>query len=227
MSKPINHYLATVLSVGPAAAGVVLRLGRRRVRARHWPGCRAGQRVRVRIRPEEVLLAVGGLGEGLSAQNVLPGKILGLSSQPEGVYVRVNLGFILHSLIALSTVQRLGLKAGRSVQAVFKTMAVEAVPDGQARLAVVLRGRHGALRQEQMDLLRQVHGSGSLSAAAKGLGISYRTAWLWARALNRAFERPLLVPVHGGRRGGGCVLSSEARAWLRRAEALEWAQRRP
>lgn len=46
----------------------------------------------------------------------------------------------------------------------------------------------------------------------------------WAQALNKAFERPLLVSAQGGRKGGGCVLSSEARARLVAAEALEFSQ---
>ena len=220
----LNHYHAKILAPGPRDGVVELSLGSMRVAARAWPGCKAGQRVAVRIRPEEVLLAVGSAGR-LSAQNLLPGKVVKLEGVPEGVYVRVDVGFVLHSVVTKRTVKDLGLKPGLAVLAVFKVMSVEPVPESSARLAVVLRGKAGPLRSEYMELLRQVHATGSLSAAARSLGVSYRSAWLWAQALNRSFAKPLLVAAHGGAKGGGCVLTSEARAWLRAAESLEMKAR--
>lgn len=223
-SKALNHYQATVLAPGPRQGVLKLSIGGTTVAARAWPGPKAGSKVSFRIRPEEVLLAVGAPGR-LSAQNVLAGKVLKLGRVPEGVYVRVDVGFVLHSLVTPRSIEAFGLKVGQEVRAVFKVMAVEPLPAANAPLAVVLRGKEGPLRAEHMELLRQVHGTGSLSAAARSLGVSYRSAWLWAQALNKAFERPLLVSVQGGAKGGGCVLSSEARAWLRAAEALEWGQK--
>lgn len=223
-SEALNHYQATVQAPGPRAGVLPLSISGTTVAARAWPGPKAGAKVAVRIRPEEVLLAVGEPGR-LSAQNVLPGKVLKLGRVPEGVYVRVDVGFVLNSLVTPRTVEAFGLKVSQKVQAVFKVMAVEPLPGAAAPLAAVLRGKSGPLRSEHMELLRQVHGTGSLSAAARSLGISYRSAWLWAQALNKAFERPLLVSVQGGAKGGGCVLSSEARAWLRAAEALERGQK--
>jgi len=219
----LNHYTVKVMPPGAREGVVRLGLGAQRLAARAWPGCKVGSRVGVRIRPEEVLLALGDMGR-LSAQNVLPGKVLELNAVPEGVYARVDVGFILQSLVTGRTVKNFELKPGQAVQAVFKVMAVEPVPDGRSQLAVVLRGKNGPLRGKHMELLRQVHATGSLSAAARSLDISFRTAWLWAQALNAAFDRPLLVAAQGGAKGGGCVLTGEARAWLRAAETLEFSQ---
>ncbi|MBB2191351.1 LysR family transcriptional regulator [Gluconacetobacter azotocaptans] len=59
---------------------------------------------------------------------------------------------------------------------------------------------HGKIR-----LLEAIGETGSISAAARAMGMSYRRAWLLVEALNGAFASPLVAARPGG--GGGAVLS--------------------
>ena len=56
------------------------------------------------------------------------------------------------------------------------------------------------------DLLEAIERSGSISAAARALGMSYRRAWLLVDTMNRCFAEPL-VEAHpgGGTRAGATV----------------------
>lgn len=58
-------------------------------------------------------------------------------------------------------------------------------------------------------LLRRVSETGSLTVAAKMLGISYRNAWGRVRRIETNLGRPILETKVGGRTGGGSKLTSE------------------
>src|SRR5438045_4566121 len=51
-------------------------------------------------------------------------------------------------------------------------------------------------------LLELIRDTGSISAAARALGMSYRRAWLLADELNKLFGQRLVEPQHGGVKGG-------------------------
>jgi molybdate transport system regulatory protein len=59
----------------------------------------------------------------------------------------------------------------------------------------------------KIALLEQIRDTGSLSAAARRLGMSYRRAWLLLDNLNRSFRAPLTSSSVGGRGGGGVILT--------------------
>ncbi len=61
---------------------------------------------------------------------------------------------------------------------------------------------HGKIR-----LLEAVRDHGSISAAGRSMGMSYRRAWLLLDALNRLFEAPVIETKHGGSAGGGAELT--------------------
>jgi molybdate transport system regulatory protein len=63
----------------------------------------------------------------------------------------------------------------------------------------------------KIALLEGVLETGSLSAAARRLGMSYRRAWLLLDSLNRSFQRPLTSASIGGRGGGGVALTELGR----------------
>lgn len=72
------------------------------------------------------------------------------------------------------------------------------------------------------DLLDQIAATGSISAAAKAMDMSYSRAWQLVDQMNRAFKRPLIEAATGGKRGGGAVLTEEGAevlALYRRLEA--------
>lgn len=95
-----------------------------------------------------------------------------------------------------------------------------AVP-ADARPLPQLRGRLGidigtrtALTEAGADLLEQIAVSGSLSQAARQLHLSYRWAWLLVDAMNRAWQKPLVLTATGGKCGGGATLTPLGRSVL-------------
>jgi molybdate transport repressor ModE-like protein/molybdopterin-binding protein len=171
----------------------------------------------VRVRPDEVVLCAGHPGR-VSARNVLPGHVRAVRSTPDGVVVTLDVGFPLASLVTRAAVVDLRIRRGAALYAMVKANAV--VPDVrvEARVRVSLVGPHGELGADRIDLLRAIDATGSLSAAARELGVTYRTAWAWAEAANRAWGEPLVARVHGGRGGGGATLTPAGRAVADRAE---------
>jgi molybdate transport system regulatory protein len=75
----------------------------------------------------------------------------------------------------------------------------------------------------KIDLLRAVAEGGSISAAARSLGLSYKRAWLLIDTLNRGFGRPVVDRSVGGRGGGGARLTPLGLALLRHYDAIEAA----
>ncbi|MFT3931135.1 MAG: LysR family transcriptional regulator [Spongiibacteraceae bacterium] len=73
------------------------------------------------------------------------------------------------------------------------------------------------------DLLEAIRDTGSISAAGKKLGMSYRRAWLLVDAMNRCFKSPLVETAAGGVAGGGAQLSVNGEEVLQKYRALEAA----
>lgn len=73
----------------------------------------------------------------------------------------------------------------------------------------------------KIDLLRKVNETGSISAAARALGIPYKRAWLLIDSLNRGFSGPVLDTAIGGKAGGGARLTPLGEALVAAYDALE------
>lgn len=73
------------------------------------------------------------------------------------------------------------------------------------RLVAEQVGRRGKGR---IELLEKIGELGSISAAAKALGLSYKAAWEAVEAMNNLSEAPLVERVAGGRHGGGTALTA-------------------
>jgi len=58
-------------------------------------------------------------------------------------------------------------------------------------------------------LLENIHKLGSISAAARSMGLGYRNAWLWINSMNRLAPSPLVIKVKGGPGGGYAQLTEE------------------
>jgi molybdate transport system regulatory protein len=74
----------------------------------------------------------------------------------------------------------------------------------------------------KVDLLEAIGRTGSISAAGRELGMSYRRAWLLVDALNHMFPQVLVTAATGGSHGGGAKLTDYGRgvaAAYRRVEA--------
>lgn len=63
----------------------------------------------------------------------------------------------------------------------------------------------------KVDLLDAVDRCGSITAAAKDQGMSYRRAWLLIDEMNKAFRDPVVTTSSGGLKGGGTALSPAGR----------------
>ena len=71
----------------------------------------------------------------------------------------------------------------------------------------LLSGDKGSLTELQVQLLTAVDDCGSISAAAKKIGISYKTAWDRINAMNNMSDKPLVLRSVGGYHGGGTTLT--------------------
>lgn len=63
----------------------------------------------------------------------------------------------------------------------------------------------------KVDLLEAIGRTGSISAAGRDLGMSYRRAWLLVDALNHMFADVLVATSPGGAHGGGAKLTDYGR----------------
>jgi molybdate transport system regulatory protein len=72
-----------------------------------------------------------------------------------------------------------------------------------------MAGGERAFGPGKADLLDQIAATGSISAAAKAMSMSYSRAWQLVNQMNRAFKRPLVEAATGGKRGGGATLTNE------------------
>lgn len=70
-------------------------------------------------------------------------------------------------------------------------------------------------------LLALIAETGSIAAAGRRLGMSYRRAWSLVAETNRAFAEPLVVSARGGTCGGGARLTPAGEAVLAHFRALE------
>ncbi len=59
----------------------------------------------------------------------------------------------------------------------------------------------------KIALLEAIQKAGSISAAGRAFGMSYRRAWLLTDELNRMFAEPLVQTRGGGKNGGGAILT--------------------
>lgn len=90
----------------------------------------------------------------------------------------------------------------------------------EPRLRVLL-GASIAMGPGKADLLDAVDAEGSITAAARHMGMSYRRAWLLIETMNRCFRTPLVETERGGPGGGGAHLTELGREALRRYRDLE------
>ncbi len=69
--------------------------------------------------------------------------------------------------------------------------------------------RDGSVRMgaDRIRLLEAIRDHGSISAAARAVGLSYKAAWEAINAMNNLFALPLVVASPGGRSGGGATLT--------------------
>jgi len=75
---------------------------------------------------------------------------------------------------------------------------------------------HGKVR-----LLEAIRDHGSISAAGRAIGMSYRRAWLLIDDLNGMFDTPVIQTKHGGTAGGGAALTPFGHRIIQNYRAME------
>ena len=73
------------------------------------------------------------------------------------------------------------------------------------------------------ELLERIDRCGSIAAAGREMGMSYKRAWQLIGALNAMFREPLVESTRGGPGGGGAVLTDGGRHVLGLYRAVETA----
>jgi molybdate transport system regulatory protein len=83
-----------------------------------------------------------------------------------------------------------------------QTVAEKTEPAGVPGLRLA-RGR----RWDHLELLERIAATGSITAAASAMGMSYKAAWEAVEAINNLSEQPLVERKTGGQKGGGTTLT--------------------
>ncbi|WP_439551943.1 winged helix-turn-helix domain-containing protein [Falsiroseomonas sp.] len=96
---------------------------------------------------------------------------------------------------------------------------------GGAGLSLRIDLPRGRIGPGKIALLEAIDGEGSISAAGRALGMSYRRAWDLVDATNRLVGTPVVTATPGGHRGGGAALTEAGRALVADYRAIEAAAR--
>ncbi len=93
---------------------------------------------------------------------------------------------------------------------------------GPLRLKLqLLCGDGYAMGPGKADLLEAIDREGSISAAGRALGMSYRRTWLLVNEMNRCFHERLVETLTGGGRNRGARITDCGRTVLADYRALE------
>ena len=72
----------------------------------------------------------------------------------------------------------------------------------------ILLGSSIAIGPGKAALLEAIGETGSIAAAGRCMGMSYRRAWLLTKTMNACFRGPLIEATKGGFGGGGARLTA-------------------
>jgi molybdate transport system regulatory protein len=87
-------------------------------------------------------------------------------------------------------------------------------------LRILARGSP-AIGPGKAALVSHIDETGSISAAARAMGMSYRRAWQLVDALNESFSQPVILTEIGGRRGGGARVTEFGRELVEAYHRME------
>jgi molybdate transport system regulatory protein len=79
----------------------------------------------------------------------------------------------------------------------------------------------GRIGPGKIALLEAIKSTGSISAAARTIGMSYRRAWLLVEEINQTLREPAVKAETGGARGGGAVVTPAGEQMVNLYRAIE------
>jgi molybdate transport system regulatory protein len=101
-----------------------------------------------------------------------------------------------------------------------RATAAESAEGQRPQIRIMFR-KAIAMGPGKADLLKAIERTGSISAAARELGMSYRRAWLLVDTMNQCFMTPLVETLTGGQHGGGARVTELGQDVLKRYLAME------
>lgn len=87
----------------------------------------------------------------------------------------------------------------------------------------LIRGGELVMGPGRADLLELIQATGSIAAAGRQMGMSYKRAWALVEAMNGLFRAPVVEAVKGGAGGGGAHLTETGLQVLHAYRGLEAA----
>jgi molybdate transport system regulatory protein len=94
-------------------------------------------------------------------------------------------------------------------------VGVKSNPAETLNAALMLRRGASRVGAERVALLEAVAELGSISGAARKLGLSYKGAWDAVQALNNLFDQPVIAAQAGGARGGTATVTPRGEALIK------------
>jgi molybdate transport system regulatory protein len=91
-------------------------------------------------------------------------------------------------------------------------------PSFRIRVAFGARGHMGPGKAELLDRIIR---TGSIAAAGREMGMSYKRAWQLVEAMNTMFRAPLVQSSRGGAKGGGAVVTEAGETVLAAYRGIE------
>ncbi len=81
----------------------------------------------------------------------------------------------------------------------------------------------GRIGPGKIELLEKISQLGSISAAGRALGMSYKRAWDLVEETSNIFGKPVAVRHSGGKHGGGAMLTPLGELLIAHFRAIEGA----
>lgn len=92
---------------------------------------------------------------------------------------------------------------------------MSSAPPESLNAALMLRRGASRVGAERMALLETIAELGSISGAARRLGLSYKGAWDAVQALNNLFDQPVIAAHAGGAKGGAAAVTPRGEALIK------------
>ncbi|WP_366658032.1 LysR family transcriptional regulator [Fodinicurvata sp. EGI_FJ10296] len=89
----------------------------------------------------------------------------------------------------------------------------ETSPSPRLHIRIVFN-ETGMIGPGKAELLERIDRCGSIAAAGREMGMSYKRAWMLIETLNAMFRAPLVESSRGGPGGGGALLTETGRQVL-------------
>ncbi len=94
------------------------------------------------------------------------------------------------------------------------------MPDPRLSIRLALPGGD-RIGPGKIALLKAIQSTGSISAGARQIGMSYRRAWLLVEEINAAFQSPAVAAATGGVQGGGAVVTAVGEQIIKIYQSIE------